>query len=403
MEMTPEHPESPPSSFEPLNHQNVDYIQLADKEVFLVGTAHVSMESVRLVEQTIAAVNPDSVAVELCESRLQSLKDPDRWKNTDIFAIIKEGKVFLLFAQLILASFQKKLGDQLKVKPGAEMMRAVELAEENNSQLILADREVRTTLKRVWASLGFWKGMKVLAALLGSILSNEKIDEAEIERMKQADALDELMKEFSQALPQVRETLIDERDRYLASRIASASGKKIVAVVGAGHVPGIKQWIHKEIDLPALDVIPQKLSPFRIIAWLIPVVVIGLIIYGFFSAGSAKGIEMASAWVWINASMGAIGAACALAHPITILAAFIASPFTSLNPLIAGGWVAGLVEAILRKPRVSDFEAISSDLTSIWGLWKNRVTRIILVVALTNFFGSMGTVLGLWGIGKLLS
>jgi len=403
MESTSDHSEVTTPLFDPLKHHNITRIVLNDKEIFLVGTAHVSLESVKLVEQTVAAVKPDSIAVELCDSRLQSLKDPDRWKNTDIFAIIKEGKVFLLFAQLILASFQKKLGEQLKVKPGAEMMRAVELAEESGAELVLADREVRTTLKRVWASLGFWKGMKVLIALLGSIISNEKIDQEEIERMKQADALDELMAEFTKALPQVRRTLIDERDQFLASKIASSKGKVIVAVVGAGHVPGIKKWINESIDLEALNEIPKKFSPVKIIAWLIPIAVAGLIIYGFYSAGSDKGIEMAATWFWINAILGGFGAACALAHPLTILTAFLVSPFTSLNPLIAGGWVAGLSETILRKPKVADFEAISDDLSSITGLWKNRVTRIILVVALTNGFGTLGTLIGIERLGSLLS
>ena len=280
------------------------------------------------------------------------------------------------------------------------MIRSVEVAEEIGSQMVLADREIRTTLKRTWSSLGFWGTLKLIFGMIGGAFSDQDITEDEIERLKSSDALDELMKEFAEALPGVREALIDERDKYLASKIADSPGKSVVAIVGAGHIPGIKNWIDKNVDLDELDIVPPPSRITKAIAWGIPLLVLGLIIYGFFSAGADTSVDMLEAWFWINGLFGAAGSALALAHPLTILAAFLSSPFTSLNPFIAGGWVAGLVEAILKKPRVSDIEAVADDVTSVKGVWKNRVTRVLLVVVFTNLLGSIGTFVG---IGKLAS
>lgn len=382
--------------------ENLDLIRDDDREIYLVGTAHVSKSSVELAEEVLREIKPDTVAVELCDSRYRSLQDPNRWKNMDIVSVIREGKSYVLMAQLMLAGFQKKLGDQLDVKPGAEMMQAVAVAKEIEAELVLADRDIKTTLKRTWASLGFWSMLKLIFAMIAGLFSGEKIDEDEIERLKKADALEELMADFSEALPEVRTALIDERDQYLAQKIKEAPGKKIVAIVGAGHIPGIKQWFFKDIDLAKLSELPDKKSKAKLLAWIIPAVVLAVIAYGFYSAGVSKGVEMFAAWFWINGALGAFGSLLALAHPLTILSAFIASPFTSLNPLIAGGWVAGLVEAIIKKPRVSDLETIADDISTVGGWWQNRISKILLVIALTNLCGTIGTLIGLERITRLL-
>ncbi|MDC0358910.1 TraB/GumN family protein [Oligoflexia bacterium] len=381
---------------------NVDLIELEGRSIHLVGTAHVSQASVELAEEIIREVKPETVAVELCESRYKSLQDPNRWKNMDIVSVIKEGKAYVLMAQLMLSGFQKKLGNQLDIKPGAEMIQALAVAKDIDSEIVLADRDIRTTLKRTWSSLGFWSMLKLIFAMFAGLFTGEKIDEAEIERLKNSDALEELMREFSEALPEVRTALIDERDQYLAAQLRNAPGKSIVAIVGAGHIPGIKEWIDKEIDLPALETIPASKKFSKIIAWAIPLVVLGIIGYGFYSAGVGKGVEMFETWFWINACMGGLGALLAFAHPLTILAAFVASPFTSLNPLIAAGWVAGLVEAMIKKPRVSDLETIADDVSTLKGLWNNRLSKILLVIALTNLFGTIGTFIGIERITALL-
>ncbi len=378
--------------------ENVDRIELDGQTIYLVGTAHVSQSSIELAENTIREINPDSVAIELCASRLNSLKNPDRWKNMDILSVIKDGKSYVLMAQLMLSGFQKKLGDKLKVKPGAEMMKALEVAEEMDREIILADREIRITLKRTWNGLGIWGTTKLVTGMIFGLFGNHEIDEEEIERMKQVDALEELMSEFSKSFPGVRSSLIDERDQYLAAKIRSGSGSTTVAVVGAGHVPGIKNWIDKDIDLANLEIIPERQPVSRLISWGIPSAVIALIVYTTIAAGLTQGIKMAEAWFWVNATFGALGSLLAGAHVLTIITAFLVSPFTSLNPLIAGGWVAGLVEALIRKPRVSDLETIAEDVGTLKGFWTNRVSKILLVIALTNLFGSIGTFIG---IGKL--
>ncbi|MCI5064196.1 TraB/GumN family protein [bacterium] len=382
--------------------ENVDRILLGEKTIYLVGTAHISQASVELAERVIREQAPDAVAIELCEGRHASLLDPDRWKNTDILSVIRSGKAYVLMAQLALASFQKKLGDQLQVKPGSEMIASARVADEIGAELLLADRDVRTTLKRSWSALGLFGTFRLIMSMIFGLFSDQKIDEEEIERLKKSDALEEVMKEFSEALPEVRVALIDERDQYLAAKIREGDAKTVVAIVGAGHVPGIKQWIDKEIDIEALEVIPQPNPVWKLIGWLIPILVLSLFAYGFSTSGASKTLEMATAWFLVNGVFGALGSLLALAHPVTIFTAFVASPFTSLNPMIAGGWVAGIVEALVRKPQVSDLETIADDISHFQGIWKNRVSRILLVVVLTNLFGTLGTLIGIERVSSLV-
>jgi len=379
-----------------LEHENVHIINVNGRTIYLVGTAHISRSSAELAEEVVLKIAPDSVAVELCQGRYQSLRDPQRWKNTDILAIIKEGKAYVLMAQLILAAFQKKLGEHLQIKPGEEMLRAIQAAERCHAQVILADRDVKVTLKRTWAALDYWQMCKVLYAMIMGLLSKEKLEEADIEQLKSTDALQDLMKDFARRLPSVQKALIDERDQFLAGKIKEAPGNKIVAVVGAGHVAGIKKWIDEPIDMAAIQTVPPPRFSKKIIGWAIPLLLVGMIAHGFYSAGVQRGLEMIGTWSLVTASLGALGALLALAHPLTVLSAFVASPFTTANPLIAAGWVAGLVEAMMRKPRVSDLESIADDITTLRGIWRNRVSKILLVICFTNITASLGTLLALY-------
>lgn len=372
----------------------MDLVKMDGREFYLVGTAHVSKASADLAEEIIREIQPDSVAVELCEPRYRSLKDPDRWKNTDIVSVIRSGKAYLLIAQLMLSSFQKKIGAQLGTKPGEEMLRAVDVAEELGIETVMADREVRVTLSRTWSRIGFFTKMKVMFSLMTGMFIQEEVDAEEIERLKSSDVLEEVMGEFSRQLPEVRTALIDERDLYLATRIRQAPGQRVVAIVGAGHVPGIIEALDMEVDLGALETTPPPSPWGRVIGWAIPLIILAMIAYGFFNSGAETSLKMAMDWFWINSVAGGLGALLALAHPLTILVAFLVSPFTSLNPTIAAGWVAGLVEAGLRKPRVADFEDVAEDVTTFRGLWRNRLSHILMVIVLTNLFGTVGTFLG---------
>ena len=369
---------------------NKHHLSMEDKEIILVGTAHVSRESADLVERVIKEEKPDTVAVELCQSRYQAMTEENKWQETDLIKVIKEKKAFLLLSNLMLASFQKKIGKKLGIKPGEEMLRAINTAKEMDAHIHLADRDIRTTLSRTWRLMGFWTKFKLLFQLITSMGDVEEIEKEDIEKLKQQDVLETLLSELGKSLPELQQVLIDERDQYLAHKIRTSPGNKIVAVVGAGHVPGIKKYWHEPVDIEALEVIPPKGKWMGFLKWGIPVLVILLIILGFYMAGANAGADMIKWWVLANAVLAGLGAAIALAHPLTVAAAFIASPITSLNPMIAAGWVAGLVQVFISKPKVKDFERLPDDIVSIRGFWKNKITRILLVVVLTNLGSSLG-------------
>ena len=373
-----------------IDDPNKHHLSTEDREIILVGTAHVSTESADLVERVIEEEKPDTVAVELCQSRYQAMTDKNRWQETDLIKVIKEKKAFLLLSNLMLASFQKRIGKKLGIKPGEEMLRAVNTAKKMEADIHLADRDVRTTLSRTWRLMGFWTKFKLLLQLITSMGAVEDIEKEDIEKLKEQDVLETLLSELGKTLPDLQRVLIDERDQYLAHKIRTAPGKKIVAVVGAGHVPGIKKYWEEPVDIAALEIIPPKGKWGGFLKWGIPTLVILLIILGFYMAGASAGADMIKWWVLANAVLAGLGAAIALAHPLTILAAIIASPITSLNPMIAAGWVAGLVQVFLVKPKVKDFQRLPEDIVSVKGFWKNKITRILLIVVLTNLGSSLG-------------
>lgn len=371
--------------------ENVHHITLEDREIVLVGTAHVSRESADLVERVINGERPDTVCVELCQSRYDAITRKDEWEKTDLFQVIRKKQAAQLLAQLLMASFQKKLADRFGVRPGEEMLRAVDRAEAAGARVVLADRDIRTTMLRTWRKMGFMSRLRLAAEIPLSFLFSEEITEEDIENLKNRDALETALQAFGSKLPEIRETLIDERDRYLAHTIAHAPGKKIVAVAGAGHVPGILRHLGKDQDMEELKRIPPPGRLGRIIGWAVPLGILALIIAGFFRSGMAAGLGMVKWWILANGVLAALGALAAFAHPVTVAASFAAAPFTSLNPMIAAGWVAGLVEASLRKPRVADFVHLREDISSFRGFWRNKITRILLLVIFVNLGSAAGT------------
>ncbi|HJL95114.1 MAG TPA: TraB/GumN family protein [SAR324 cluster bacterium] len=381
---------------------NVNEIVFDGKKILLVGTAHISQSSVDEVNKVIEQEQPDTVCIELCASRHQAMVDKDQWKNTDIFKVVREGKSFLLLSNLIMTAFQKRLGSQLGVKPGAEMLAAIQASERINAELQLVDRDVKITLQRTWRGMPFWGRMKVFSQLLASLFIREEISKEEIEKLKESDALSEAMQMLADQSPDMKRILIDERDQFMAEKIRQAPGKRIVAVVGAGHVKGLSLELEREHNLAELETVP---SPGKLGIWLkwgIPALIIGLIGYGFYAVDTDVSIEMIQRWFLINGTLSAIGTAIAFGHPITIATAFVAAPFTSLNPAVAAGWVAGLVEAFLRKPQVRDFEDLAEDITHLRGFWKNNITRILLVVMFANLGSAIGTFAGGFAIASLL-
>src|SRR5699024_4026917 len=296
----------------------------------------------------------------------------------------------LLFRNLTIYSFQKRMANQFDIKPGQEMIQGIESAKELDADLVLADREIQTTFARTWNGIGFKGKALLLTQVLAGIFSKEEITEEELEKMKSRDMIDTVLQEFSTTFPALKTTLIDERDQYLAEMIRTAPGQKIVAVLGAAHVPGITEEIHKRHDLNRLTEKPKKSSWPKIIGWSIPVLIIGIVLYTFLSNPEA-GMQQTWSWIIWNGALSALGVLIAFGHPLTIVTAFIAAPITSLNPLLAAGWFAGFAQAYIQKPNVGDFETLSDDVTSLKGFWHNKVTRVLLVIVLANIGSSLGT------------
>ncbi len=375
--------------------EGVTRLELDGRQIVLVGTAHVSRQSAELAESVIAEEKPDTVCVELCASRYQSIRNSEQWRQMDIVKVVKEKKAFLLLANMLLTAFQKRIGEKLGVRPGEEMIRALDAAENAGADICLADRDITVTLSRTWRSTGWWNKIKLFFQLLLSMGGIEDIDEQAIEEMKKEDILESLLSELGKSHPSIRKILIDERDQYLAHKIKNAAGKKIVAVVGAGHMPGIRRYIYEEIDPAGLETVPPGGKSLKILKWVLPALILLIFIAGFFLGGAEAGKSMLLWWVLANGLFAGLGTLAAFGHPATIVSALAASPLTSLNPMIAAGWVAGLVEAYFRKPKVADLEDLSTDILSVRGFWRNHVTRILLVVVFANLGSTVGTFVAL--------
>lgn len=380
-------PTTTPSDVHRLEHDG--------KEVILVGTAHISAASVELVAKTIQDEKPDTVCVELCRSRYESITQKKKWQETDLYRIVKEKKVLVLLSNLLLAYFQKKIGSKLGIRPGAEILQAIQSAEAVGAGIHLADRDIRTTLSRAWGFMGLRTKFRLFYHFAASIADTQSITEADIEEMKKKDVLEALLSEMGETFPQVRQVLIDERDLYLTEKIRSAPGKRILAIVGAGHVPGIQRNWQEEIDLSTLEALPPKGRYTGLLKWGIPGLIVGIMLLGFLYAGGRTGVDMAASWALATGILSGLGALVALAHPLTILSAILSAPFTTIHPLIAAGWVAGLVEAVVVKPKVKDFEKLLEDISSLKGFWRNKITRILLVVVFTNLGATAGTLVAI--------
>ncbi|VEF46198.1 TraB family protein [Bacillus freudenreichii] len=376
-----------------MSEENITRIELNGKEFILIGTAHVSKQSAEQVKEVIVAERPDSVCVELDEQRYESIRNKNKWKDMDIFKVIKERKATLLLMNLAISSFQKRMAKQFGIEAGQEMIQGIESAKEVGADLVLADRNIQITFARIWNNVGFWGKAQLLSQVFFSIFNKEEITEEELEKMKNQDTINAILKEFTESFPKLKTPLIDERDQYLAQKIKEAPGEKVVAVLGAAHVPGIMEEIHKEHDLKRLNERPPKSKVPKIIGWSIPVLILAIIAYTFYANPSA-GWQQAISWILWNGSLSAIGTAIAFGHPLAIVTAFIAAPITSLNPLLAAGWFAGAAQAYMRRPNVRDFEKLSEDVFSLKGFWHNKVTRILLVVVLANLGSSIGTFVG---------
>lgn len=370
-------------------------------DIILIGTAHISKESVEEVKEAIERYKPDIVAVELCKRRHEAITKKDQWENTPITSLLKSNNAYLMLAQTFLSSIQRRLGKEYGVEPGSEMIAALDEAKKHNLKVALIDRDISITLKRAWKKMGIREKIRLTWEFLKAILGydEEELEELDLKELMNQDMISSMMEEFGEIAPSASTVLIHERDEYIAKKILDESKKgKVVAVVGAGHLKGIQKHLEKkklDVDLKKLEFVPKKrFSILKVVGYIVPVVFVTLIVYLFLTGGWDKAGNALLMWFLINGSLSALGTAIARGHPLSILTAFVAAPLTSLNPAIAAGWVAGYVEFKLRKPVVKDFQTLSK-MDSTKDFFNNKVIRLLMVVSLANVGSMIGTFIAL--------
>ncbi len=389
-----------------LGDQPAFEVEVEGRRVTVLGTAHVSRASAETVEAELATGKYDAVAVELCPSRYQTLRDPDRLARMNLLQVVRQGKAPMVMASLALSAYQQRLAEQFGIEPGMEMRVALESADAHELPIELVDRELGVTLKRIYRGVSLWRRWTLLVGLIGSVMSRQQVSEEEIERLKEGDLLETTFSQFADQAKDLFRPLIDERDQYMTAKLRDLLAQKdyqhLFVIVGAGHLAGMRRYLLEQHAPPAtvitsLDESPPPRRWPRLIPWLI----VGLIVLGFvigFQRSPEMGWAMVRDWVLINGGLSALGALIAMAHPLTILTAFIAAPLTSLNPMIGAGVVTGASELMLRKPSVDDFAALRHDTTHLRGWWRNRVAHVLVVF----FLSTMGSALGTYIAGYMI-
>ena len=383
-------------------------MQVKVGDVLLVGTAHVSPESVKEVKEAIESYKPDVVAVELCKSRYKVLTEKERWDETPITSFLQGGKAYLLLAQTFLASIQRKIGKELGSEPGAEMVAAITEAKNKGIEVALVDRDISVTLKRAWRKMGFREKMRLALEFIKAMVGYDEDGDFDINELMEQDVISAMMEEFGKIAPSATDVLINERDKYIAKRILDEKKKgKVLAVVGAGHIQGIESYLEKgevNVDISSLEKVPKKrVNVAKMIAYAVPALFVSVVTWVLVTSGLSslnKVLDLFLWWFLINGFLAAAGAAIARGHPLSVLTAFVAAPFTSLNPAVAAGWFAGIVEAKLRMPTVKDFQQLNK-VEGLGDFLNNRVIRLLMVVALANLGSTIGTVVAIPYIIKI--
>ncbi|MGB3749693.1 MAG: TraB/GumN family protein [Rhodanobacter sp.] len=399
-------PETAVATLAALEGQPLERLQRDNVEYVVLGTAHVSRSSMEAVEALLASEHFDAVAVELCESRAQGMRDPEAFKQMDLFQVIRQGKAGMVAASLVLSTFQKRLADQSGIQPGAEMKAAMDGAAAHGLPLWLIDREVGTTLKRAWRSVGFWQRFGLLGGLTASIFERDDIAQDEVEKLKQSDLLESAFSEFASGSKPLYESLIGERDAYMAARLReeaardpSTAPRRVLVVVGAGHLKGLCTLLREQHGDPAGTVAELAQTPpkARWPKWIAAGLVLAVFaaIAWAFHRNAALGTQALMAWVLFTGGFAALGALAAGSHPLSIGAAFVAAPIKPFRPGIPAGGISAMAEAWVRRPRVADFDSLRDDIVHWTGWWKNRVARTLLNFILV----SVGTLIGEYSAG----
>lgn len=379
-----------------MNSKDVEVLRYREREIILVGTAHISAESVQLVHQVIDEQRPDQVCIELDERRYQALVERTRWEGLDLRQVIRDRQLATLFLNFLLSSYQKRLGGKLGVMPGSELLEAARSAEALQIPVVLCDRDIRITLRRAWSALGFFDKSKLLASVVVGLFEEQQLDEEELRRIRERDVLSELMNELGRVMPALRRVLIDERDAYLAQRIRETTGQKVVVVVGAGHVLGMRLALEGDlsVDMREITRIPEVPMLWKVLGWALPALILASIAGIAVNKGMAAATDSALYWVIANSVPAALGTAIAFGHPFTVIAALIAAPFTSLSPLIGVGHVTAFVQAYVHSPRVHEFSSVTEDIAVASRWWKSRLLRVLLVFVLSSIGGLIGVWIG---------
>lgn len=376
-------------------------VQCGPASYHLYGIAHTEADAVERLRQQLNDGSFDAVAVELCPSRHAALLQPEVWGETDLFRILREGRAGMLATTLALGGWQQRLAEQSGVEPGAELRAVIETALQLGLPVLLLDRDLGITLKRLSQSLPRGQRLQLFGGLLEGILSTEALKPETLQSLREGDLLETALAPYVSSSERLREVLIDERDRYMAARLceenAAGDYRRVMVLAGEGHHEGLSRELQaKEPCLRPAEVVQQLESSvprsrrWRYLPWLVVAVILAGFAFGF-SRGTDLGGLMVLDWILINGVLSGLGAAIAGAHPLTILAAFVAAPWTSLNPMIGASMVAGGVEVYLRKPRVSDFDSLRHDLGRLSGWWRNRVSRTLMVFFLAGMGSSIGT------------
>ncbi len=377
---------------EGIMNSTIEAIQINNKTIVLVKTAHVSKQSVEDVKTAIEMYQPNTVCVELDRKRAESILNPQQWEKTNIISIIKNKQTFYLIANMLLGNYQKKIAKDLDIPLGAEMIQAINTANEYNIPIRYIDRSVQITFTRIWRLLKFKEKFNLLLELVASMFTKEEITAQQLEELKQSDMIQQALLQIQGKYSTIKTILIDERDRYMATKIKRTNQPVVVAVIGAAHAEGIKKALFEQHSIRELEEIPKKKPLSKWVGWVIPLMIIGIIVLTF-TIDPDVGWQQIKTWVLLNGTLSAIGTALVLAHPLTILTAFVVAPISSLNPLLAAGWFAGLTEAMINKPTVKDLQNISDDFTSIKRMLNNRFIKILLIVIFANVFSTIATFL----------
>lgn len=375
---------------------DVDIVAVNGRTFIIVGTAHISQESTDLVRQVIEREQPDVVCVELDEQRYQTLSDQRKWEALDLRQVIRQKQLMTLVINLMLSSYQKRLGQKLGIAPGTELLEATKVAHEMGIPVELVDRDVRITLRRAWNSMSLWEKAKLLSAGIAGMTENEELSEETLAELRQSDILTELMQELGQFMPVLKTVLIDERDTYITQKTLAAPGHKVVAVVGAGHMQGIRRTLEENqtTDLTPLEIVPPASKTGAYIAWGLPILLVASLVYIGVTQGAAAFGQNLVYWFLAGSILSTIGAIAALAHPVTIIVTFFTAPYASLNPLIGVGYIAAFAQVYVRPPTVKQLQTVGDDVTKPAMWWKNRLLRVVLVFFFTTIGNLIGNFLG---------